>query len=102
MKKFFMVLATTLICGACVFTSCKKDKDKDQDKDLNLKENIIGTWMMADKNGQPLPTNEKLVYTLRRAAWAMAASKTLPATIVADDQPSGSAMTRLNCSQMVR
>ena len=62
MKKLFMVLAATVICGACVFTSCKKDKDKDN-TDLNLKENIIGTWMMADKNGQPLPTNEKLVYT---------------------------------------
>lgn len=62
MKKMILVLVATAICGACFFTSCKKDKDKDN-TDLNLKENIIGTWMMADKNGQPLPTNEKLVYT---------------------------------------
>ena len=60
MKKLIMVLAATLICGACVFTSCKKDKDN---TDLNLKENIIGKWMMADIDGQAAPTNEKLVYT---------------------------------------
>lgn len=28
MKKLFLVLAATLICGACLFTSCKKDKTK--------------------------------------------------------------------------
>ena len=27
MKKLFMVLAATVICGACLFTSCKKDED---------------------------------------------------------------------------
>ena len=62
MKKMILVLAATLICSACFFTSCKKEKDKDN-TDLNLKENIIGKWMMADKNGQPIPTNEKIVYT---------------------------------------
>lgn len=80
MKKFFMVLATTLICGACVFTSCKKDKVKDKDNtDLNLKENIIGTWITADKNGQPMPTNEKLVYTFVSTTKALvSASLTYP------------------------
>ena len=56
MKKLFMVLAATLICGACLFTSCKKD-------DLNLEEKIIGKWIMADEDGQPMPTNMKAVYT---------------------------------------
>ena len=60
MKKFFMVFAATLICGACVFTSCKKDK---VNTDLNLKEKIIGKWEVADKNGQPAPTDIKSVYT---------------------------------------
>ena len=60
MKKMILVLAATLICGACVFTSCKKDKDN---TDLNLKEKIIGKWIMTDKNGQPIPTSERLVYT---------------------------------------
>ena len=57
MKKLFMVLAATLICGACVFTSCKKQDD------LNVKEKIIGKWMIADKDGQPEPTNRKGVIT---------------------------------------
>ena len=59
MKKLFMVLAATVICGACLFTSCKKDEDND----LKLEENIIGKWMMMDMNGQPLPTNDKAVFT---------------------------------------
>ena len=56
MKKMFMVLAATLICGASVFTSCKKDDD------LNVKEKIMGRWMTASVDGQALPTNEKIVY----------------------------------------
>ena len=31
MKKMFMVLAATLICGAIVFTSCSKDDDKNNE-----------------------------------------------------------------------
>ena len=30
MKKMFMVLAATLICGACLFTSCGKDDNDDE------------------------------------------------------------------------
>ena len=36
MKKLIMVLATSVICGACLFTSCKKDED------LKIEEKIIG------------------------------------------------------------
>jgi hypothetical protein len=60
MKKMIWVFAATLICGACVFTSCKKDKDN---TDFNLKEKIIGKWVTADVDGQPLPTNNKMVIT---------------------------------------
>ena len=31
--------------------------------DLKVSEKILGKWMMAEKNGQALPTNEKLVYS---------------------------------------
>ena len=51
-----MVLAATVICGACLFTSCKKDN-------LNLEEKIIGKWMMSDRDGQPIATDGKLVFT---------------------------------------
>ena len=58
MKKLFLVLAATLICGACVFTSCKKQDD------LKLEEKIIGKWMPADIDGKPALTNEKMVFAL--------------------------------------
>ena len=67
MKKMIWVLAATLICGACVFTSCKKDKDN---TDLNLKEKIIGKWMTADIDGRPALTNEKSVTTFVSATKA--------------------------------
>ncbi len=61
-----MVLATTVVCGASLFTSCKKDEDNN----LNLEEKIIGKWMTADMNGKPLPSNEKTVYTFVSATKA--------------------------------
>ena len=60
MKKLFMMLAATVVCGACLFTSCKKDKEVPE---LNLSEKIIGKWITADVNGKDTPTNEKSVLT---------------------------------------
>ena len=57
MKRIFMVFAATVICGACLFTSCKKEDD------LNVSEKIIGKWILAEKNGSPTPTNNKYVIT---------------------------------------
>lgn len=64
MKKMFVVLAVTLICGACLFTSCKKDDD------LNVKEKIIGKWIVSDKDGQPMLTNDKVVLNFVSASKA--------------------------------
>ena len=64
MKKLFMVLAATVICGACVFTSCTKQDN------LNLEEKIIGKWMIADINGQPVLTDKKDVLTFVSATKA--------------------------------
>ena len=61
-----MVLAATLICGASVFTSCKKDDDNN----LKLEEKIIGKWMTADRDGQASLTNKKSVYTFVSATKA--------------------------------
>ena len=57
MKKLFMVLAATVICGACLFTSCKKEDN------LKLEEKIIGKWMEAEMDGRTMLTNDKKVYT---------------------------------------
>ena len=42
MKKMFMVLAATVICGASVFTSCSNDDNPAVKTDLNVAEKIIG------------------------------------------------------------
>jgi uncharacterized protein YacL (UPF0231 family) len=60
MKKLFMVLAATVVCGACLFTSCKKDKEVPE---LNLSEKIIGKWMVAERDGQAALTNEKMLFS---------------------------------------
>ena len=54
MKKLFMVLAATIICGATTFTSCTND-DNPATPDLGVKEKIIGKWIVADINGQVAP-----------------------------------------------
>ena len=63
MKKVFLAMAAV----AMLFVGCKKDKDNTTD---NLAEKIIGKWITADKNGQPLPTNKKNVKTFVSATKA--------------------------------
>lgn len=62
-----MVLAATVICGASLFTSCKKDEDNS----LKLEEKIIGKWMIADLDGQAALTNKKSVLTFLSATEAL-------------------------------
>ncbi len=52
MKKALVLLAIVAIA----FTSCKKDV-------INLKEKIIGKWMLAEINERAVTTNDKMVYT---------------------------------------
>lgn len=59
MKKALVLLAIVAIA----FTSCKKDV-------INLKEKIIGKWMLAEINGRPVTTNDKEVYTFVSATKA--------------------------------
>ena len=63
MKKLFVVLAATLICGSCLFTSCRKNL-------VSLKEMIIGKWMLTEINGKAVTTNDKVVYTFVSATEA--------------------------------
>ena len=59
MKKLFAVLAATVVCGACLFTSCKKDEEETP-ANLNVAEKIIGKWIIAERDGQAALTNEKM------------------------------------------
>ena len=69
MKRILMVLAATVICGACLFTSCKKDEEETP-ANLNVAEKIIGKWIIADRDGQPLTTNKKMLVTFASATKA--------------------------------
>ena len=54
-----MLFAATVICGACLFTSCKKDEEETP-ANLNVAEKIIGKWIIAERDGQAALTNEKM------------------------------------------
>ena len=56
------MLATILICGASVFTSCSSNSDTPATPNLNVAEKIIGKWITASIDGKALPTNDKMVY----------------------------------------
>ena len=87
MKNLFTVLAATLICGACLFSSCKKDEDNNSNNsnnnaDLNLKEKLVGKWINVEENGQATPTNHKRVLTFLSPTEALfSISGTNPVTV---------------------
>ena len=74
MKKLLnLMIAAALICSASVFTSCTKQDNPVNPAD-NLAEKIIGKWIVTDKNGQPLPTDTKTVYTFVSPTKALVSS----------------------------
>ena len=60
--------ATLVICGATVFTSCSSD-DNDNNID-NLSEKILGKWEAAEREGEPITTNKKTIFTFVSATKA--------------------------------
>jgi hypothetical protein len=65
-KRFLWMMAAILtLCGAVMLSSCSKDDDNGNGSvnELNVKEKIIGKWMPADKDGQPMITNKKMSIT---------------------------------------
>ena len=57
------MMAAILICGTSVFTACNVDNVDNPavEPDLNVAEKIIGEWIVADQDGQPMMTNDKVV-----------------------------------------
>jgi hypothetical protein len=62
--------AILTLCSSIMFTACSKDDDKTNTTSEeeptpveNVAEKIIGKWMIADKDGQPIPTDMQTVYT---------------------------------------
>ena len=63
------MLAAILICGATLFTACTNE-DNPATPDLNVAEKILGKWIIAERDGQPMPSNEKIVFTFVSATKA--------------------------------
>ena len=63
------MIAAILICGTTTFTSCTKQDNPVNPAD-NLAEKIIGKWIIAERDGQPMPSNEKIVFTFVSATKA--------------------------------
>ena len=63
------VMAVALICSSMVFTSCSKDDNPVNPAD-NLAEKIIGKWISAERNGEAMMTNKKMVFTFVSATKA--------------------------------
>ena len=61
-KVLSWAFAAALICGLNVFTSCSTDDNPVKPTD-NLAEKIIGKWIVADRDGNPVTTNAKMVLT---------------------------------------
>ena len=62
-------MAVALICSSMVFTSCSKDDNPVNPAD-NLAEKIIGKWISAERNGEAMMTNKKMVFTFVSATKA--------------------------------
>lgn len=61
-KRLLWMFAAILICGASAFTSCTDDNTDNPIEPIdNLAEKIIGKWITADRNGEPISTNMKQV-----------------------------------------
>jgi len=69
-NKNYLLMAAT-VCGiSLAVASCSSNDDNPATPDLNLSEKIIGKWMTAENNGQPLTSNDKNVTTFISASKA--------------------------------
>ena len=77
MKKLLYLMLACVLCCALVFTACSSDSEERAAEtteteaveteagvtQADIEENIIGKWILTDRDGQPVTTNEKAVYT---------------------------------------
>ena len=59
MRKILCIISVALLA----LTACTSNDDNPATSDLGVKEKIMGKWMKSEQNGQPLPTDGKMVYT---------------------------------------
>jgi len=61
-KIMHWMFAAILICGTAAFTACTNEDNPVTPTD-NLAEKLIGKWIVADRDGKPALTNDKMVTT---------------------------------------
>ena len=62
-NKNYLLMAAT-VCGiSLAAASCSSNDDNPATPDLGVKEKIIGKWIRSEGDGQPVLTNNKMVYT---------------------------------------
>ncbi len=66
------MMAAIMVCGASVFASCGNEdapvSGGDEPVIENLAEKVIGKWIVAEKDGEPALTNQKLIIDFESAA----------------------------------
>lgn len=74
-KLLSVLMFACVICGAFVFTACSSGSQEQTSEAVSaeaaapevtqadIEKYITGKWMMADRDGEPVLTNEKVIYT---------------------------------------
>lgn len=62
-KTICLMLAAVAICGLAAFSSCGAGEDNPAPTEQLIESMIVGKWINVMDNGEPTPTNEKMVLT---------------------------------------
>lgn len=68
MKKMLFLMLACILCGSILFTACanesaEKATESADVTQADIEEMIVGSWIIAERDGQPALTNEKGVFT---------------------------------------
>jgi hypothetical protein len=86
MKKILYLLLASVLCCALVFTACAGSGQQGSNEpaeaeageagaaETDLASMLLGAWMSADADGQPVPSNDKLLFRFDSATEASVAS----------------------------
>ena len=87
MKKSLIILSVCVLCCSLVFAGCGKESSKQPEAvpetkvtQADIEKNIIGSWIIAERDGKPALTNEKCVVNFVSAdkAYISASFASLP------------------------
>lgn len=62
-KNLFLMLATILVCGASVLSSCTSNDDNPAQPEKSLAEKVVGKWLYIEADGEEVETSESSITT---------------------------------------